>query len=69
MNFNVIPHQPPNLTNRCIGVKNLNLNTGLLKVNWCGEASLIPILTSNSIIWTHTLKITFTSNKGSLRYI
>ena len=30
-----------------------------------GEACLNPLLTSNSIIWTHTLKITFTSNKAS----
>ena len=30
-----------------------------------GEAKLIPLLTSNSIIWTHILKITFTSNKAS----
>ena len=37
------------------------------KVIGVGEPQLIPGLTSNSIIWTHTLKITFASNKASYR--
>ena len=39
------------------------------KVIGVGEPHLIPGLTSNSIIWTHTLKITFTSNKAASMYI